>query len=110
MGDAPIRMTLTTQAVLRAFLEDPTQPRYGLELGSMTALPSGTVHPILARLEGIGWVTSSWENIDSAAVGRPRRRYYKLSDEGLAASRMALAGAYAARASHVRMRPAEGLT
>ena len=45
-----IRMTWTTQAVLRAFLDDLENPRYGFELGALTGLASGTVHPILARL------------------------------------------------------------
>src|SRR5580765_6174090 len=98
MGDTPIRMTLTTQAVLRAFLAEPTRPRYGLEVGSLTGLPSGTVHPILARLESIHWLTSDWEQIDSSVEGRPARRYYLISDEGLAAARQALAAADAARA------------
>jgi DNA-binding PadR family transcriptional regulator len=73
----------------------------------LTALPSGTVHPILARLEAIRWLESSWEDVDSTVVGRPRRRYYRLSDEGIVAALRALAAAQAARASLVRLRPAE---
>src|SRR6476646_9414631 len=108
MGEASIRMTLNTRAVLRAFLAEPAHPRYGLEIGSLTGLSSGTVHPILARLESIQWLTSDWEQIDSSVEGRPARRYYLISDEGLAPARQALAAADAARAKLTRLRPAEG--
>src|SRR5262245_43404076 len=50
------RMTLATQLVLRALLDEPSQERYGLQISAATGLPSGTVHPILARLDGRdGW-------------------------------------------------------
>ena len=45
------RMTIPTQLVLRALLADPSQELYGVEIGAAAGLPSGTVHPILARLE-----------------------------------------------------------
>ncbi len=101
------RMTLSTQAVLGAMTAIPEQDLYGLELSAMTGLPSGTLHPILARLEKLGWVDSFWENIDVRKEGRPRRRYYRLNTEGLALARHALAQAHAQRASiRVRYRPA----
>lgn len=91
------RMTIPTQAVLQALLEHPSQVSYGLGIGTATGLPSGTVHPILARLEGVGWVESDWEDIDPTVAGRPRRRYYRLTGDGLMAARHALANASAAR-------------
>ena len=65
-GTSP-RMTLPTQLVLRALLEDPGAERYGLEIGDTAGLPSGTIHPILARLERLG--------LGGVAVGgrRPQR-------------------------------------
>ncbi|GAA0485423.1 hypothetical protein Ade02nite_08920 [Paractinoplanes deccanensis] len=83
-------MTLQTQMVLRALLEDPTHERYGLELSTASGLPSGTIHPILARLEKLGWLESHWEDIDPAREGRPRRRYYRLSPDGAEHARTAL--------------------
>ncbi|MFL5880036.1 MAG: hypothetical protein ACJ742_00245 [Actinomycetes bacterium] len=65
------RMTIPTQLVLRALLADPAQELYGVEIGQAAGLPSGTVHPILARIEGVGWLTSGWEDIDPRAEGRP---------------------------------------
>ena len=54
-------MTIPTQLVLRALLADPSKELYGVEIGTAAGLPSGTVHPILARLETVGWLTSRWE-------------------------------------------------
>lgn len=88
------RMTIPTQRVLEALLGDPGRELYGLEIGELAELRSGTVHPILARLEGVGWLTSRWEDIDPQAEGRPARRYYQLTADGVQAARAALARAY----------------
>jgi PadR family transcriptional regulator PadR len=87
-------MTKPTQSVLRALLVDPAAELYGLEIGEDAGLASGTVHPILARLEAIGWLTSRWEDIDPAVVGRPARRYYRLTAEGAVEAHHALAKAW----------------
>ena len=49
------------------------------------------MHPILARLEGVGWLSSRWEDIDTRVEGRPPRRYYRLTAEGVVAAGAALA-------------------
>jgi PadR family transcriptional regulator PadR len=99
------RMTLPTQLVLQTFLEDPKQELYGLEIGTAAGLPSGTVHPILARLEGLGWVESRWEGIEPRLQGRPSRRYYKLTASGEQDARDAIARAYRPSTSRIRLRP-----
>jgi PadR family transcriptional regulator len=100
-----LRMTLQTQLVLRALLDQPTAQRYGLELCERTGLPSGTVYPIVARLEQVGWLESEWEDPDAhVAAGRPRRRYYRLTEDGAERGRDALALADRRR----RGRPAIG--
>jgi DNA-binding PadR family transcriptional regulator len=86
-------MTLPTQLVLRTLLADPGQEMYGLQICTEAGLPSGTIHPILARLEGLGWLESRWEEIDSHEEGRPRRRYYKMTEDGAELARFALAKA-----------------
>ncbi|GAA3441330.1 PadR family transcriptional regulator [Planomonospora venezuelensis] len=97
-------MTMQVQAILRVFLSDPAQRRYGLELCEATELPSGTVYPVLARLEQIGWLNSHWEEPDTHVdAGRPRRRYYTITPDGTEKSRDAITRAYAAR-----RRPAPG--
>lgn len=60
---------------------------YGAAITKVTGLPSGTVHPILARLQKEGWVESRVEDIEPRAGGRPRRRYYRLTDQGAQAAR-----------------------
>ena len=103
-------MTQTTQAVLRVLLEDPAARRYGLEIGAVTGLPSGTIHPILARLESLGWVESDWEDVDPSTAARPRRRYYRISADGLAAARLAMAQAHQTRTAPLSRRWAVGET
>jgi len=100
-------MTIPTQRVLEALLDDPEAELYGLEIGSAAGLRSGTVHPILARFEGYGWLSSRWEDVDPTAEGRPPRRYYRLTPHGVEAARSALARAY--RPAPVpRLRPQPG--
>jgi PadR family transcriptional regulator PadR len=104
-------MTQTTQAVLRALLDRRSEDVYGLEICGATGLPSGTVHPILARFEALGWLASSWEEVDPREKGRPRRRYYRLTADGAALASDALAKAYQARTRIItRLRPAGELS
>jgi PadR family transcriptional regulator, regulatory protein PadR len=99
------KMTIPTQLVLLVLLEDPTRERYGLELGELAGLATGTIHPILARLEKVGWVSSRWEQVDPKEQGRPRRRYYRLDPNSIAFVRAALARASASSAAVRRLRP-----
>lgn len=93
MGSA-LRMTTALVRVLAAMLDDPAEPRYGLDLIRDTGLPSGTLYPILVRLEKFGWVRAQWEDIDPVAEGRPARRYYRLTAEGVRDARLELAELY----------------
>jgi PadR family transcriptional regulator, regulatory protein PadR len=86
-----LRMTTAVAKVAAALLADPTVDRYGLELIRATALPSGTIYPVLERLQRAGWVEAHWEQLDPVAAGRPARRYYRLTAEGVAAARSELA-------------------
>lgn len=82
-----VRMTLQTLQVLQALLERPADEHYGLRISEHSGLPTGSIYPILTRLETAGWVTSDWEEIDESAEGRRRRRYYQLTTDGAAAAR-----------------------
>jgi PadR family transcriptional regulator, regulatory protein PadR len=101
------RMTIPTQRVLESLLT--AEESYGAQIGALARLPSGTVHPILARLEGVGWATSRWEDIDPSAEGRPPRRYYSLTPDGRDQARVALARAYRPARLPGTPRPAGGL-
>jgi DNA-binding PadR family transcriptional regulator len=103
-------MTTSVLKVVAALLGDPATERYGLQLMQDTGLPSGTLYPILVRLERAGWVRSRWEDVDPVAEGRPTRRYYRLTAEGAVEARreVALMQQQMARASGPvgRARPA----
>ncbi|NNF14025.1 MAG: helix-turn-helix transcriptional regulator [Gemmatimonadetes bacterium] len=59
---------------------------YGFEIMRAAHLPSGTVYPLLRRLEADGLLDSSWEDAEEAREeGRPPRRYYKATRAGQAA-------------------------
>jgi PadR family transcriptional regulator, regulatory protein PadR len=79
-----VRMSLQTLRVLEAFLEDPLQELAGADVQKRGRLVSGTLYPILLRLEAAGWLVSRWEVVDPSQVGRPRRRLYRLTSAGLA--------------------------
>ncbi len=76
----PKALSLSAAAVLDAISR---RIRYGFDIMDATRLPSGTVYPILGRLERDGYVRSRWEAQTSAArEKRPPRRYYEVTAEG----------------------------
>jgi DNA-binding PadR family transcriptional regulator len=54
----------------------------GAEITAKTSLKSGSLYPILMRLEAAGWVVSEWEKGEPEELGRPRRRYYSITPVG----------------------------
>jgi DNA-binding PadR family transcriptional regulator len=88
-GSEP-RLTLPVLLVIRAMLDEPAREMYGLEICKAVGLPSGTLHPILARLERCGWLESRWEDLEPTEGGKPRRRFYKPSSDGAERARAAL--------------------
>jgi DNA-binding PadR family transcriptional regulator len=98
-------MTLPTQLVLRVLLEDPTRELYGLQICEAAGLPSGTIHPILARLENAGWLASRWEEVDPSERGRPRRRYYRINPNSIVTIQAALARTTTSASALARLRP-----
>jgi PadR family transcriptional regulator, regulatory protein PadR len=78
-----VRMSLQTLRVLEVFLDTPTDELSGADVIKRGGLASGTLYPILIRLESAGWFVSRWEKIDPATAGRPRRRLYRLTPTGL---------------------------
>ena len=105
-----MKLTAPLERVLRVFLADPSARRYGYDLMKAARLASGTLYPMLARLREQGLLTSEWE--PPPADGRPPRKYYQLTGEGIRAARQELAQAsgYAPRAAHGTARPVPGST
>jgi PadR family transcriptional regulator, regulatory protein PadR len=102
-----VKLTGSLERVLRVFLEDPAAPRYGYDLMKAARLPSGTLYPMLARLADQGLVTSRWEAQADDATGRPPRKYYQLTAEGVRTARLELARA-ARTAAPGTLHPAPG--
>src|SRR5262245_36240933 len=64
---------------------------YGFDIMNATGLPSGTVYPILSKLEDSGFVKSNWESARVAKrEKRPARRSYVITGEGREAVRETL--------------------
>lgn len=83
-----------TRHVLRLFslmTSDPLAWWWGVRLSGELDLRSGTIYPLLARLEKAKWLESRWEDVDPAEEGRPRRRLYRLTGQGEAVAAKALA-------------------
>ncbi|HEY9127493.1 MAG TPA: helix-turn-helix transcriptional regulator [Acidobacteriaceae bacterium] len=75
-----IRLTPQTLLVLDAFLVDTEAWRYGYELSQATGLKSGTLYPILMRMEERRLLETAWETNEP---GRPPRHIYRLTPEGM---------------------------
>jgi PadR family transcriptional regulator, regulatory protein PadR len=90
-----MKMTAPLERVLRAFLEDPTGPRYGYDLMKAAGLKSGTLYPLLGRLEDEELVTSAWETPQQD--GQRPRKYYRLTGKGAEVARLELAQISAGR-------------
>lgn len=104
IGDG-IVLTGPTRIVLEALVAEPARHHHGAEVVADSGLPIGAVYPVLARLESLQWVESGWEEPAQRVQGWPRRRFYRLSSDGLALARGALASARAASAAPQRARP-----
>ena len=70
-----------TRAVLAALLDAASEWHYGYDLSKATALKSGTLYPILMRLEAHGWLEARWE--ESPVSGKPPRHLYRLTAMGV---------------------------
>jgi PadR family transcriptional regulator, regulatory protein PadR len=88
-----VKLTRPLERVLRVLLADPAAEHYGYDLMKATRLPSGTLYPMLARLQKEALVHSEWEEQRPVAAGRPPRKYYRLTAEGARVARLELAKA-----------------
>ena len=86
-----LNITPKMATVLKVFLEDPDLPRYGFELMKLTGMASGSLYPMLARLEAAGWLAKGKEDIDPRTAGRPARTNYSIIGAAVSAARVQLA-------------------
>ncbi len=81
------RITGPTLKVLAEFCRRPVDRISGIEISRSTGLASGTLYPILFRLEEAGWLESEWEDALPSQLKRPRRRLYRATALGVASAR-----------------------
>lgn len=87
-----IRISPQTLALLAALLHKPAAWHHGYALSRQTGLASGTLYPILMRLDRLRWLETTWEQ-PGGTPGRPPRHLYRLTSEARAWAREELAGA-----------------
>jgi PadR family transcriptional regulator, regulatory protein PadR len=70
------------EKLLAVLAENPGQWFYGYPLMKAAGLQSGTLYPLLARMESQGIVESEWRA--PLQAGRPPRHAYRLTSAGVA--------------------------
>lgn len=68
------------RTLLAALLDARGGWSYGYELVSRTGIKSGTLYPLLIRLEAQGHLEAEWQQ--PVATGRPPRHAYRLTTAG----------------------------
>ena len=76
------RSSPQARQLLEALFADASRWRHGYDLSRETGLASGTLYPILARLEERGVLEARWEQ---------RRHVYRLTGDGIRVARAELA-------------------
>lgn len=74
-----IRLTRRTRRVLTVLLTDASNLS-GYPICRSAGVSSGSVYPLLSRLEREGLIVGEWERPDPD--GQPRRRFYRLTPDG----------------------------
>ncbi|HXT75892.1 MAG TPA: PadR family transcriptional regulator [Candidatus Eisenbacteria bacterium] len=86
-----LRVSPQTLNLLAALLARPAQWHHGYALSQVTGIASGTLYPILMRLEKLRWLETRWEQPGKA--GRPPRHLYRLTSGARVWAREELADA-----------------
>jgi DNA-binding PadR family transcriptional regulator len=84
------RISPETLQILEKFMETPTGWRYGYDLSRETGLKSGTLYPILMRLEKYSLLEARWVATED---GVPPRHTYRLTPKGVELAKAKLAEA-----------------
>jgi PadR family transcriptional regulator PadR len=79
----PERITKPLLAILAELMEGGEM--HGWQIAKSTGRHGPTVYRVLERLNDAGWLTARWE--DDTPPGTPRRRYYRLTEQGMERAR-----------------------
>jgi len=81
-----MRRTYALVQVAIALMADPSGRHWGYELSKRSGVRPGVMYPLLQRMLDEGWLADGWEEQAQAGrAKRPPRRYYKLTEAGMAA-------------------------
>lgn len=84
------RITSQGMRVLNAFAEAGHIELSGADISQRTGMLSGTLYPILTRYRSAGWLTDRWEDDEPVELGRPKKRFYRMTPTGQLAYRRGL--------------------
>jgi len=92
MGNDSPRITGPVLKVVGHLINAESEGISGAEISRSASIPSGTLYPILFRLERARWLESEWEEGNPSEMGRPRKRLYRLTSVGRQEARKAFEG------------------
>jgi PadR family transcriptional regulator, regulatory protein PadR len=101
-----MRLTDSVLRVALVLLKEPFAEHWGYDLSRRAGVRSGALYPILDRMLAEGWLEDGWEDTSAVRGGRPRRRYYRVTDTG----RSAMGGLVARAATDPRFRLLPGVS
>ena len=89
-----VRLSHQSLRILRVFLdalsENVRAELAGADIMRTAGVSSGTLYPILLRFEKAGLLESRWEDEEPADLGRPRRRFSRMTQAGVKVAHEAL--------------------
>jgi DNA-binding PadR family transcriptional regulator len=77
------------RTILAILVEADRDWSHGYDLVRRAGIKSGTLYPLLIRLEGQGYLEAEWQ--PPASAGRPPRHAYRLTASGMQLAREAAA-------------------
>lgn len=75
-----MRKTPQTKLVLDVL--STRESAHGFWIARSTDIKTGTLYPLLKRLEDRGFVKAKWEKGTPEGLGRPLRKFYSLTNKG----------------------------
>jgi PadR family transcriptional regulator PadR len=84
MYDCDVRKTHSLIQVSVALMADPRGRHWGYDLSRRCGVRSGVLYPTLQRMLDQGWLRDGWEDPGPDRAKRPPRRYYELTEQGMA--------------------------
>ena len=76
----PMKMTHALVQLAAVLMSAPHDKHWGYDLSKKSGVRSGAMYPRLRQMLEAGWLSDGWE---TEVEGRPARRYYEVTDDGL---------------------------